>query len=171
MNIVDISETLPWNTNGDKWRTRKESKIKRVVVHQALGTKTALDTNKFCITNSPDMAQGRGMPRIAYHYFIEPDGMIYKCNARTAITSHVANMNTECLGVCLGGFYDYENTKGRDGNPPEVQLKSLGELLVFLTSKLGLPKTAVYTHDELQGKPSCPGITAAAFVKTFRNQA
>ena len=103
MNIIDVSDTLPWNTNGQRWKKRQVSQIKNIVIHQSLGTKTVADTNKFCITNSPNITLGRGMPRIAYTFFIEPDGKIYQCNKLEDITSHVKNKNTISIAICLGG--------------------------------------------------------------------
>jgi len=170
MNIIDVSDTLPWNTNGQKWKVRKVTQIKRIVIHQALGTRTVKDTNKFCITNSPNMALGRGMPKIAYHYFIEPDGKIYKCNKETDVTAHVKNMNTSSLAICLGGFYNYGTIKARDGEPPKVQMAALEWLVSHLLTTLKLTSKDVYTHDELQGKPSCPGKAGAAFVKNLRKK-
>jgi N-acetyl-anhydromuramyl-L-alanine amidase AmpD len=172
MEIIDWSDTLPWNTNGQRWKTRKESKIKKIVIHQSLGTKTVKDTNTYCINNTPNISLGRGMPKIPYHYFIEPDGKIYKCNKRCDITSHVKNMNTISLAICLGGFYNYiENgkiIKVRDGDPPEIQVQALEWLVNFLLTKLKLTTKDVYTHDELQRKPACPGIAGAALVEKYK---
>jgi N-acetyl-anhydromuramyl-L-alanine amidase AmpD len=169
-DITDIKDKLPWNINGQKWKYRKLNQIKNIVVHQALGTRTAIDTNKFCINNSPDMTLGRGMPKIAYHYFIEQDGKIYQCNRDDEVTSHVKNMNTKSIAICLGGFYNYGETKGRDGDPSKVQLASLAFMVKHLMDKFNLTVKDVYTHDELQGKPSCPGNAGAAFVKKLRNE-
>ena len=168
IEIIDVTETLPWNTNGQKWDTRSETKIKFIVVHQALGTKTVVGTNKYSITNSPNMALGRGSPRIPYHFFIEPDGKIYQCNKIIDLTCTVKNMNTVVLSICLGGFYSYQDMKTRDGNPPKIQLKSLESLLNYLVQLLKLTNKDVRTHDELQGKPSCPGTVAAEFVKQYK---
>jgi hypothetical protein len=170
MEIIDVSDTLPWNENGQRWKVRKLEQIKRIVVHQSLGTKTVKDTNHFCITNSPNIALGRGMPKIAYHWFIEPDGKIYRCNKETDVTSHVKNMNTSSLAIVLGGFYNYDKVKTRDGDPSAIQLKSLEWLISHLQSMLKLTNNDVYTHDELQGKPSCPGRAAAALIKKLRTK-
>jgi hypothetical protein len=168
MTIIDVTQTLPWNENGQKWKARSLDKIKRLVVHQALGTKTAEATNKFCLTNSPNIALGRGMPRIAYHLFIERSGSVYLCNVLTDVTAHVKNMNTNSVGICLGGFYNYGDLKVRDGDPPAAQMTALQELLEHLVKELKLTKTSVFTHNELQGKPSCPGNVAADLVKKFQ---
>jgi N-acetyl-anhydromuramyl-L-alanine amidase AmpD len=172
LTITDVSDSLPWNTNGQRWNKRKESQIKRIVIHQSLGTKTVKDTNTYCIKNSPNMSLGRGMPKIPYHYFIEPNGKIYKCNKHSDLTSHVKNMNTTSLAICLGGFYNYiENgkiIKGRDGDPPEIQIQSLEWLTNYLIKLLKLTTKDVYTHDELQGKTCCPGTAGAIFVKNLK---
>lgn len=172
MQVIDVVNKLPWNTNGVRWKTRKLSQIKNIVIHQALGTKTAVDTNKFCITNSPNMSIGRSMPHIAYHFFIEPNGSIYRCNLETDVTSHVKNKNTSSIAICLGGFYNYYEggilKKSRDGNPPAKQMDSLRWLTDQLIKKLNLTPKDVYTHDMLQGKPACPGYLATNFVSNLR---
>ena len=168
MEILDISDTLAWNTNGSRWPLRKMSKTKQIVIHQSLGTKSVYDTNSYCITNSHDMSVGRSMPRIPYHFFIHPDGHIFQANKFTDLTTHVKNMNTISLGVCLGGFYNYADIKARDGDPPHEQMEALDWLLNYLLDLLKLDKRSVFTHDELQGKPSCPGNVAAEYVKNLK---
>ena len=152
MYIRNVTNELPWNENGRKWRTRSQSRIKNIVVHQSLGTRTVKSTNNYCITNSEDIAYGRSMPHIPYHYFIEPNSNVFKCNWRSHVTWHVKGLNYVSLGVCLGGFYNYADQTCRDGDPSQIQLDTLEELLDFLTRLVKLPKTAVYTHDFLQGK-------------------
>lgn len=170
MEIIDLTDSLPWNTNGSRWPQRNPKKIKQIVVHQSLGTKTVYDTNAYCITNSPDMSMGRGMPKIPYHFFIHQDGHIFQCNKIAELTTHVKNMNTISVGVCLGGFFNYGTTVARDGDPSQEQMESLDWLLKYLIEFLKLNKRAVYTHDELQGKPSCPGNKAAAYIQNFKKE-
>ena len=162
--------TLPRNYTTDiKWAVRTPMKIKQIVVHQALGTKTALDTARYHTSKECHVAPRKGLPSISYTFFIEPSGKIIQCCDLTEVTWHVKNENTISLGICLGGFYNYGTTVCRDGDPPPVQIEALRWLLNYLIELLKLDKGSVYTHDERQGKPACPGNSAAEFIKQFRS--
>jgi hypothetical protein len=169
MIIHDIVHTLPWNPNGSKWTERNVDRIKYLVVHQALGTKTVENTNAYHISPECHIALGVGLPHIAYHYFIDyPDGTIYKCNNRSDLLFHVKGYNLVSVGICLGGWFDYGDEIGRDGNPTKQQLDALTFLLDYLLSLLKLNRKAVCTHDSLQDKPACPGNMLTAFVDNYR---
>lgn len=172
VTINSVINKLPWNENSaHRWPIRNISAIKQLVIHQALGTKTAEDTNRYHISKECHIAPGVGLPHIAYHYFINyPNGDIYLCNAHDNVTQHVAKQNTKSLGVCMGGFFNYGDVKCRDGDPSIQQLQSLKALLDKLTTDFNLPKTAVFTHNALQGKPSCPGNKFEEFVKEYNGE-
>lgn len=172
MRILNVINILPWNANSsNRWPIRKITQIKQIVVHQALGTKTAVDTNAYHIGKENHVAKGVGSPHICYHYFIDyPNGEVYQCNALDNITSSVANANTKSVSVCLGGFFNWGQTIGRDGNPTQAQIDSLTELLNYLVDLLKLTKEDVKSHDFAQtppGKPSCPGTLLNSIIKLY----
>jgi hypothetical protein len=170
--IKDVVNILPWNENSaNRWKIRKISDIQQIVVHQALGTKTASATNAYHISKDCHIAPGVGLPHLAYTYFIDyTSGEVFLCNAWDNITWHVANKNTKSLGICVGGWFDYTDIKCRDGNPTDLQITNLKLLLDKITQELSIPKTSVYTHNALQEKPACPGIKLEQFVKEYNGE-
>lgn len=170
MKIVNVITTLPWNENSAvRWNKRATSKIKQIVVHQALGTKTVQNTNAYHISKECHVSPGIGLPHIAYHFFIDyPSGTVYQCNDYADITWHIVNKNTMSLGICMGGFFNYDGIKCRDGGPSQAQLDSLKELLVYLTSLLPSTKGHIIGHCEGQNKPSCPGIMAMEYLEKIK---
>lgn len=172
LTITNSVNTLPWNENSaNRWGKRALSRIKKIVIHQALGTKTAIDTNAYCISKENHTKPGVGLPHIAYHFFIDmPNGEIHQCNAYDNLTWHVKGHNTISLGVCLGGFFDYGSTKGRDHKPTLQQLTSLDFLINYLMDKFSINIENVFAHGELQTKPSCPGATILEFLNTKRKK-
>lgn len=172
MTINNVINTLPYNANSAvRWNKRNIAKINKLVVHQSLGTKTVVNTNAYCISKEDHTAPGVGLPHIPYHFFIEQDGKVYQCNNYDDWTWQVVGHNQVSLGICLGGFFNYETTICRDGVPTKAQLDSLRELLDHLMKMFKLGKKNVYMHCELQKKPSCPGNGAKEFMTKFRNEA
>jgi N-acetyl-anhydromuramyl-L-alanine amidase AmpD len=170
LKIINAINILPWNENSaNRWGKRNLTKIKKIVVHQSLGTKTVFNTNSYCISKDNHIKKG-GLPHIAYHLFIEPDGKVFQCNSYDSLTWHVKGFNTSSIGICCGGWYSYGTTKCRDGNPPKEQLNSLDLLIDYLLSKFKLTINDVYLHGELQSKPSCAGNGITEFLNTKRKK-
>ena len=81
----------------------------------------------------------------------------------------MANRNTETLGICLGGWYNYDHVKCRDGDPPQIQLQAAGWLIRKLMKDLNIAADHVLTHNKAQtgGKLSCPGNSGTKLVETI----
>jgi hypothetical protein len=172
LSITNAVYTLPWNPDPTiRWKTRDISAIKQIVIHQALGTKTAKATNEYHISKLCHEALGKGLPHLAYSFFIDyPSGEVLQCNDLEHITWHVANQNTKSVGICVGGFFNYGFGAYREEKPTQEQFNNLKLLVDKLVQDLGLTKKDVFTHDFLQGKPACPGIALAQFVKDYNGE-
>ncbi|MBD3348798.1 MAG: hypothetical protein GF400_06340 [Candidatus Eisenbacteria bacterium] len=155
----DISAALP--TNGPP-QLRDESGIDTVVLHcTAMPDWNVWDTARY--HTGPNHISPDGCPTIAYAYFIEPDGLIYKCLPHSVRAWHVGPWNDRSLGVCLA----YE---AGEAPPPAPQSAAAVDVCLMLTRQLGLPPDRVLGHRELEGtgytvedgnpvlRKECPGL-------------
>ena len=166
LSIVDKIKELPWNTSGEKWPQRKLSKVKYIVVHQALAEAKVTAINKYHISKDCHIAPGKGAPHICYHFFIEADGTVVQCNELTDKTSQVKDKNTASLGICLSGKFAYPEDPSIKGEPTLKQIVALEQLIDYLNTKV---KATLYGHSELQEKPSCPGTSLMNYIKSKRS--
>lgn len=168
--ITDVTTSLPWNPLR-KWGKRPTSKIKQVVVHQALSTGSVSAINNYHITPGPDNHLSKeGAPHIAYHYAIDRQGQILQCNALTDLVWHTKNQNTKSVGVLVAGDFDYNNNTGKDGEPTKDQMDALEFLLTHLEIKLNLTAADIYGHKDF-GKPACPGNTLYNYIQQRKGEA
>ncbi|WP_217639318.1 peptidoglycan recognition protein family protein [Salinihabitans flavidus] len=87
---------------------------------------------------------------IPYHFYIDAEGAI----AEGRQVHFVGDTNTDYdptghIGVVLEGNFDHEQ-------PGEEQKKSLGQLLIFLTSEHGIPADNIGYHKGFAAT-ACPG--------------
>ena len=145
--VLPIWETLPRHSVP----VRLPSQIVRILIHCTDGPReqTPAAVARFHTAAKP---AGRGWPSIAYHFFVDGQGRIYKTLKNTDIGFHCKGENTESLGVVW---------TGRDADTPtDAQWTAL----VWLVAKVLLtayPRAQVYGHRERpsgasQGK-TCPG--------------
>ena len=111
-----------------------------------------------------------GCPTICYAYFIEPDGLIYRCLPLDVRSWHAGPWNDRAVGVCMasGGIVPI----------PRIQLAAAVELCARIAVELSLPPERVLGHRELEGsgyiveggevirRKECPG--AAVDLDAFR---
>lgn len=81
----------------------------------------------------------KGWGDIAYHYFIEPNGIIKKGRQNNVVGTHTIGKNNESLGICLAGHFDKEL-------PTETQTKALKQLLNQLANEYNIPKDKILPH-------------------------
>ena len=166
LNIIDAN--LDRNPRYPNWGKRAPHLITKIIIHQSLADWTTKRTHEYHISKESHLKPGTGAPAIAYHYTIERDGTIYKCNEHTDITWHTAGENISGLGICiLGDFSWKENVNGKA--PTQEQIKSLRELLNYLTHRLKISKTNVYGHKDF-GKESCPGFVLYDFISDYKDE-
>ncbi|KEI94417.1 N-acetylmuramoyl-L-alanine amidase (plasmid) [Clostridium botulinum A2B3 87] len=91
--------------------------------------------------------KGNGWAGIGYHYFVRKNGEIWKGRPDNAIGAHVAEHNTNTLGICAEGSYMSEDM-------PQAQKNAIIELCKYLCNKYGINK--IYGHREV-GSSNCPG--------------
>ncbi|MFH1618263.1 MAG: peptidoglycan recognition family protein [Candidatus Margulisiibacteriota bacterium] len=166
IEIKDMTNKLRKNPRV-KWsdfnQPRQLSKIKFLVVHH-----TADNINDIHRLNEIEINGTRiykyGCPTIPYHYWINEDAQIHKCNNLSDITWHAKNANPVSVGIALVGNYEKQK-------PSAAALKSLEFLLNELLGNLKLPVTKVFGHRELTmygNSTACPGRFLFPFVQEFR---
>lgn len=139
-SIEDIVDKLPRHKSR-RYGNRSLSKIKYFVVHHSsVDGQTAYDYARYHVNT-------RGWAGIGYHYVITKEGKIERTNRHETVSFHVANRNTECLGICVSG--DFEQHK-----PTRAQRAALVWLLRRLNSEL--PNRTIKGHLDFQST-DCPG--------------
>lgn len=188
MNIIDVRDSLPKNSNIARvWKMRKSSSINTIVVHQSV-CKDCSTTGiaRYHVTPTKDRdndgvisgweknhLSAKGSPAIAYHYTIEPNGTVYKCNSSWNITWHAGSrrINKRSFGICVLGDFSGIDYVGKE-KPTKAQLKSLKELIDVLriSDIWTIPNKNIKGHcDVKRSKKSCPGTITMDFIKkTYR---
>jgi hypothetical protein len=157
--IHDISAVLPRNGEPEQ---RDERAIDTIVLHcTAMPGWNVWDVARY--HTGPNHISPDGCPTIGYAYFVEPDGLIYKCLPHGVRAWHAGPWNDRAIGVCLA--YD-----AADVPPPKRQLAAAAELCGLLAAQLGLGGDSVLGHRELEGtgyelvdgkavqRKECPGM-------------
>lgn len=125
------------------------NKPTHIVVHHSAVSRTA-NGNQFDAVNRYHADKGWG--EIAYHYFIEPDGVLKAGREESEVGAHCkeAEMNFKSIGICLAGDFDTED-------PTPVQLTTLRRIVAGLRSKYAIPAANVVGHRKFATYKSCPG--------------
>lgn len=157
--IHDVSAVLPRNGEPEY---RDERGIDTVVLHcTAMFGWNVWDVARY--HTGPNHISSGGCPTIGYAYFVEPDGLIYRCLPHGIRAWHAGPWNDRAIGVCLA----YDAT---DEPPPERQLAAAAELCALLVATFGLASDRVLGHRELEGtgyelvedkvvqRKECPGM-------------
>jgi N-acetyl-anhydromuramyl-L-alanine amidase AmpD len=138
--VHDISPVLPVN---GMHQTRDEGAIDTIVLHcTAMPDWNVWTTARY--HTGPNHISPDGCPTICYTYFIEPDGLLYRCLEHGVRSWHAGPWNDRSLGVCMS----YE---AGDEPPPPAQLETAVEVCAALATALGLGPESVLGHRELEG--------------------
>jgi hypothetical protein len=138
--LHDISAVLPVSRDP---QLRDAAAIDTIVLHcTAMAGWNVWETARY--HTGPNHICEDGCPTIAYAYFVEPDGLLYRCLGRDVRGWHVGPWNDRSIGVCMA----YE---AGDDPPPRVQLATAAEICASLAVELGLPAERVLGHRELEG--------------------
>lgn len=164
--INDISDELLWHVS-KTWKQRTIDQINKVVIHQSMSSGTTSGINHYHVTPSENNHLSKtGCPHIAYHFTIESDGQIYKCNSLTDIVWHTKGQNTSGIGICVLG--DFDGTGHITGNKPtDAQLDSCKWLMEYLLKTYQISRMQFSGHSD-HGKPACPGIELDELKRDFR---
>ena len=138
--IHDISAILPTSREPER---RDASLIDTVVLHcTAMPDWNVWDVAKY--HTGPNHISEKGCPTIAYAYFVEPDGTLYRCLSGDVRSWHAGPWNERSIGVCMAHL-------GSDEPPPPEQLSAAVDLCASLAIDLNLGPDRVLGHRELEG--------------------
>jgi len=153
--LHDISAILPTRGAPEK---RDSSGIDTIVLHcTAMPEWNVWEVARY--HTGPNHISADGCPTIAYAYFVEPDGLMYRCLPHDVRAWHAGPWNDRAIGVCLA--YDATGEP-----PPDAQIEAAAELCAMLANELGLPASRVLGHRELEGT----GFTVEDGVKVARKE-
>ncbi|MFB4164690.1 N-acetylmuramoyl-L-alanine amidase [Alteribacillus sp. JSM 102045] len=155
MNIINRIEQLPVHSS-KTYKTRSLSIIHHLILHHS-GV-----SNGSPVSYARHHVYTNNWPGIGYHYVIEQDGTILKCQKMTTISYHTGGYNTHSIGLCLTGDYS-RNT------PPPRQLRSTYQLVRQLMQTFSINKDKLLGHRECEGHASnvCPGFDMNEFRKNL----
>jgi len=177
IDIINYVNVLPWHTKR-KWGKRSLSSINKVIIHQSLSTGSLEGVNNYHITpGTGNHISPYGAPHICYHFAINKEGEIYKCNPLSSVVWHCRKQNTFSIGVLILGHFSGPSHIGKE-DPSERQLESLKDLLDGIidknnaiagnkTSEIFLSKNDIFGHNSF-GKENCPGNLVSEFIETYK---
>lgn len=115
---------------------------------------------------------GNGWSDIGYHYLVGPDGVIYEGRPPDTQGAHVADYNTNRVGVCMIGNFE----SGND-DPTTEQREALEAILTYLAVRFDIDveeilsinnnQPALLGHRNL-GSTECPGDDLYASLGSVR---
>ncbi|MCI4671514.1 MAG: N-acetylmuramoyl-L-alanine amidase [Bacteroidia bacterium] len=141
----DLVDRLP--KGAGSYKTRRLSDIKTLVLHHSSDPNG--DPFSYAAFHTrPELSGGRGWPGIGYHYIIQPNGVIYKCNRHRTISYHVKNGNSDKLGICFTGNFNVDH-------PTQAQIIAGKFLLNYL--RLTIPSVKHIGVHRDYTNTSCPG--------------
>ncbi|MBU3205562.1 SH3 domain-containing protein [Clostridium algidicarnis] len=136
MKIIDVGLRF----NGLR---QNNNSPKSIVVHH-------IEANNWTVERLNSLHKDEfGWAGIGYHFYIRKDGAIYRGRPETSQGAHVAEYNTNSLGVAFEG--DYHKV---DKEMPQAQFNAWVELKSYLFNKYGIIN--IYGHKEV-GSSNCPG--------------
>lgn len=143
--VVDVVNSLPKHPY-KKYGRRNLSEIKYLVIHHTGNFgQTAEQIAKYHV--GKNHISDDGIAGIAYHFFINEAGTVYKTNELETVSWHVSNNNTPSVGICLSGNFN-------ERPPTPAQVKSVVGLVGSLKNILG--DVSVKPHGYFK-QTDCPG--------------
>lgn len=94
-----------------------------------------------------DYHVSKGFGTIAYHYYIDKNGVVFQLHDENSISPHARQYNSNSVGICLNGNFEIDSLYGRQ----ELNLK---RLIFYL--KLKYKNAKIVGHKELL-QTKCPG--------------
>ena len=156
MIIHELIDELPVHKT-KRYRSRDLEKVTTIVIHHsgvAAGRDGFLEKIKRFAAYH---IKKHGWPGIGYHYVIDHDGEIWKCNPVGHKTWHARNANSNGIGIMLMG--DFTKTQ-----PSLAQRRALPTLVKLI--KLRMPQVIkVIGHTEVRGGSVCPGQHGMAMIE------
>lgn len=91
-----------------------------------------------------------GWSGIGYHFVIRKDGTIERGRPLDTIGAHCYNHNSNTVGICLSGNFDYDR-------PTKMQMNSAKVLVAWLCQKYHIEADKIVGHRDLIDSTTCPG--------------
>jgi len=166
LEYQDISFDLPHHPT-KYYKTRKVSKINRIVIHTTDWVTTPQRLAEYDI--SPNHISKTGCPEITYHDIIMPNHQIIHTLPYTKVSWHVGVWNPGSIAIAM--MYRVSNDKGVDVYAPTTEmLQSTYAHAGNACLNFGFSPDAVIGHRELKNtgwfmfkgsrklRKTCPGI-------------
>ncbi len=155
MQIIDVRNKLPKH-NMKQYYKRPLSALYYIAIHHSLTDDIpgGEDVYAFARYHVNDL----DWPGIGYHYVIDTDGTVYKCNSADIKTYHVGKYNRPSLGICLVGDF-------RNYDPPIEQYNVAIELVAECANAYDITINNIKGHSEFPGYEwkHCPAINMDKF--------
>ncbi len=135
------------------------SSTKHIVLHCS-ATRAVLDVG---VKEIRQWHKDRGWADIGYHFVIRRDGRVEKGRPRDEVGAHVANHNSNTVGVCLVGGVANDSLTPED-NFTKAQWASLKVVVAELLKVY--PKATILGHRDFpKVAKACPCFEAKAWAK------
>ncbi len=178
VKVTDLSGSLPRHPSGKRYRTRKLSKINKIVVHAtncdwSIRKLAKYDITPYYVVNGKRIynhIDRTGLPAITYHDVIMRGGQLCHCLPYEEVSAHAGGWNTGSIAVSM--MHRVNDDRGNDAfAPTEKAIKTLQCHLGKLCLRFGLTPDRVFGHRELKGtgwflstsgskrlRKTCPGM-------------
>jgi len=128
-------------------------KWKKVILHHTYKPTVSNFNEKpdasYWLTAIDRVHRSKGWKKIAYHFIIMPDGLIYVGRELDEDGAHTVGHNHNSIGVCVFGDFNTETM-------PTSQYISTKYLIAFLLVALKLDHNSLFFHRNFALK-TCPG--------------
>lgn len=142
-----------------KSNTKKREQTDYIAIHCS-----ATGNQNFGAADIDKWHRKQGWACIGYHYVIRRDGTVEEGRDETVVGAHVANFNSNSIGICMVGGVDADDHTKAVNNFTEAQFKSLKQLLVDL--KVRYPQAKIQGHRDFPGvKKACPSFSCKDWLK------
>lgn len=170
-SAVDMRDKLPTNPELH-WSKRDVSKLRGLVLHQALGPGDIEDINRYHIGSHSHLNPGIGVHSISYTFGIRKNGEICILNDLSVktwsqgSTKFSGDENASYIACLVVGDFSYPNVK-RPEEPTLEQITSSLILWKALQTLFNWNNTSLHGHFDF-GKASCPGSTLELIIRSVR---
>lgn len=144
-----------------KANTKKRDKTDFIAIHCSATT----DKMNIGAADIDKWHRKQGWACIGYHYVIRRDGTVEEGRDEAVVGAHVANFNSNSIGICMVGGVDANDVSKAVNNFAPVQFASLKQLLVDL--KIRYPSAIIQGHKDFpKVAKACPSFDVKAWLKT-----
>lgn len=139
-------------------------KINKIVLHCA----ATPEGKHFTAKDIDTWHRKQGWAKIGYHYVILLDGTIEKGRDESEVGAHVANHNSDSIGICyIGGVDANDVNKAKDTRTP-AQKAAMARLVAELLERY--PGAEVLGHRDFPGvAKACPSFDAKKWWAEAKN--